>query len=174
MPGAILALDPATLTGVADGVPGGTPMLSVVRLRDDADDPPEELFRRAATWLWTRIATDPPALLAIERPVPPHQAKGFTQAKTTVISMGLHGLYIGIARARGIKVVTAPISTWRKAVLGKGNLKGEQAKYLMMMRCKHLGWSAPDHNAAEAAGIWLWACGQFNPLHVKHRTATAA
>lgn len=158
--GAILALDPATLTGVADGIPGGIPVLSVVRLRNDPDDEAEELFRRAATWMWGRINADPPAVLAIEVPVPPHQAKGFTQHKTSALMLGLYGLYVGIARARGIKVIRAPIRTWRKCALGVGNLPGEQAKAAMMKRCKQLGWYSPDHNSAEAAGIWLWACSQ--------------
>lgn len=155
----VLALDPATLTGVADGEPGGTPRLSVVRLRHDPDDETDDLFRRAAEWLWRRIATEPPDVMAIELPVPPHRARGVTQHSTTVLTMGLYGLFVGIARARGIKVVHAHIATWRKCVLGKGNLPGDQAKRAMLMRCKQLGWNAPDHNAAEAAGIWLWACG---------------
>lgn len=171
MSDAILALDPATLTGVAYGIPGGTPKLSVWKLREDPDDEPEEIFRRAATLMWRRMVLEPPALLAIEVPVPPHMAKGVTQHKTSAIMLGLYGLYVGIARARGVKVIPAPIRTWRKCALGVGNLPGEQAKRLMMKRCKALGWEASDHNAAEAAGIWFWACGSVQAANLIARAA---
>lgn len=170
---AILALDPSHLTGVAYGVPGGTPILSVWKLRDDPDDEPEEVFRRAATLLWRRLVLDPPVLMAIEVPVPPHMAKGKTQHKTSALMLGLYGLYVGIARARGVKVIPAPIRTWRKCAIGAGNLPGEQAKALMVKRCRQLGWEAPDHNAAEAGGIWLWACGHVQAGIVLGRARAA-
>lgn len=160
MPGAILALDPATLTGVADGVPGSDPVLSVVKLRRDEDCTHIDLIRRAADFMWRRMANDRPDLVVIEAAVPPHAVKGHTTARSTEVLQQVRGAYIGIAAAAGVKVVEVHIRTWRKSVLGMGNLPGARAKYLMMQQCKHLGWNAPDHNAAEAAGIWLWACSQ--------------
>ena len=155
----LLALDPASITGVADGYIGGTPTLTVWKLREDADDEAADIFRRAARLLWLRISLEKPDVMAIEMPVPPHSAKGYTQYATTLISIGLFGLFTGIAGAARIKVVPAHIATWRKAVHGKGNLKGPDAKRRMVGLCRQLKWEAPDHNAAEAAGIWMWAAG---------------
>lgn len=156
----VLAIDPATETGIADGIAGKIPALSVLRLRHDPDEDHDDLFRRAALWLWRRISVAAPDFLVIEAPVPPHRAKGFTTYNTSALALGLNGLYVGIARAAGVHVITAPIRTWRKGVLGRGDLPGEVAKRAMVKHCRLLGWDAPDHNAAEAAGIWLWACGQ--------------
>jgi hypothetical protein len=155
----ILALDPASTTGVADGYIGDTPALSVWRLREDADDEPHDIARRAARLLWLRISHEKPDVLAIEMPVPPHSAKGHTNAATTVITQGLYFLYTGIAGAARIKIVPAHIRRWRKAILGQGNLKGDIAKARMMAMCRRMSLDPPDHNAAEAAGIWMWAAG---------------
>jgi hypothetical protein len=166
----ILALDPASITGVADGYIGEAPILKCWRLREDADDEPHDIFARAARLLWLRISLEKPDVLAIEMPVPPHSAKGQTTAATTLITMGLYALFTGIAGAARIQVVPAHIRTWRKAVLGQGNLKGDIAKARMMAMCRRMQLDPPDHNAAEAAGIWMWAAGT-NQEALLRRTA---
>lgn len=155
MPGTILAVDPSTMLGVAVGPSGGTPVLSTVKLRLDAGDDHVDVFKRAGRWLWELVARDPPDVLAIEMPLPPMLSRNFV---STRIGLGLDGLFTGIAGAAGVRIVHAPIGEWRKCVLGHGRMKGADAKRAMLTRCRQLGWDAPDHNAAEAAGIWLWAC----------------
>src|SRR5262245_62131379 len=146
----VLALDPATITGVADGIAGGNPVLSIVHLRTSADDDFDDMMGRAAEWMLTRLRTDPPRVLVLEKPVPPFASRDFD---STRMGLGLDGLWTGLARASGVYVRHAPIQSWRKGVLGNGRIKGADAKRRMLGICKSLGWPAADHNAAEAAGI---------------------
>ncbi len=154
----ILALDPGKRTGVALGVPGARPVLSVVNFARTHDGP-EDIF--ACT-----LETDKPTLLAIEAPIPPSQKAGLTNFDTTLIAIGLSAIFRGAARERSIPIKLAPIGSWRKYVLGCGNLKGADAKAGMVRLCRGLGWGDVDHNAAEAAGIWLYACALTAPKMV--------
>ena len=154
----VLALDPATITGVADGIAGGTPVLSTVHLRKSPDDDFDDLMDRAARWMLERLVRDPPRVLVLETPVPPLASRNFD---STRLAMGLDGLWTGIARARGVYVRHAPVQAWRAGVLGNGRMKGPVAKARMVEMCKRLKWPAIDHNAAEACGIWIWACGEI-------------
>ncbi|MCC8963733.1 hypothetical protein H8A95_15795 [Bradyrhizobium sp. Pear76] len=157
--GTILALDVASKTGVAFGRPGEVPRLQIVDFRG-----PGELiglYARAVEWMASQLRDEPPDLVAIERVVPPSGAKGFTNHETTMITIGLFGILCGITHCKGITLVPAAISTWRKHFIGKGNYPGEVAKRMSVDRCRVLGWDAPDHNAAEAAGIWDWAGQTF-------------
>ena len=155
----ILALDPATNMGVADGLAGGVPKLSVVRLRLKPEDEAEDLFGRAGEWLWRRIVLGKPDVLAIEQPIPPMKMKGVTSYQMTKISHGLYGALIGIAKAAGAEVMPVHIATWRKCVLGHGRMPGADAKRAMMEQCRRLGWAAETHDAAEAGGIFVYASG---------------
>lgn len=161
--GSILAIDAATRTGTCEGVPGRLPRLSTENFRQAPADGPEEIFARATFWLADRLRENPPTLVAIEQPVPPSAAWGATNHQTTIITIGLYGIFVGIARCKSIQVLHAPINSWRRYFLGKGNLKGDVAKRQAVALCRHLGWDAPDHNAAEAAGIYSWACSQIAP-----------
>jgi len=166
--GTILALDVATNTGICDGVPGCTPKLSTVSWRRDKSDDVAAIYGHAIGWMAARLKDDPPALVVIERPVPPSGAFGATNHQTTLITIGLFGVFCGVASAKSIEVLEAPISTWRKFALGAGNLAGKVAKQRAVELCAHLSWQAQDHNAAEAACIWLYACSLRAP-QVAHR-----
>jgi hypothetical protein len=169
----ILALDPAKKCGVAIGAPGERPHLSVVNFARELDEP-EDIFARSLKWIDRALdgvigvgngfVLDKPTLLAIEAPIAPSEKFGFTTFDTTLIALGLSAIFRGSARARGIPIMLAPINSWRKYCLSRGNLKGRDAKAAMIRLCRGLGWGdAIDHNAAEAAGIFLWASGQINP-----------
>lgn len=157
--GTILALDVASKTGVAVGRPGEVPRLQTIDFRGDGELP--GLYGRAVTWMATQLRDEPPDLVVIERVVPPSGARGFTNHDTTMISIGMFGILCGIIHCKSIRLELAPISTWRKSFLGKGNYPGTIAKQMAVDRCKLLGWNPPDHNAAEAGGIWHWAGGTF-------------
>jgi hypothetical protein len=159
----ILAIDPATRSGVADGAPGSAPRLSVENFRHDETDDLADIYGRATFWLADRLRTNPPTLIVIEAPVPPSGAKGFTNHSTTMVTIGLFGIFVGIAKCKGIVVRTVHIATWRKHFLGRGNLPGDEAKRQCVKMCRMFDWGAPDHNAAEAAGIWSWGRSQLTP-----------
>jgi hypothetical protein len=157
--GKILALDVATKTGVAEGCPGEVPRLQTIDFR--GDDGLTGLYGRATLWMATKIRDDKPDLVAIEQPVPPSSAWGKTNHQTSMITIGLFGIMCGIVHCKNIRLEIAPIQTWRRHFIGKGNHPGTIAKDLALQRCDLIGWEAPDHNAAEAAGIWDWAGATF-------------
>ena len=152
----ILALDVATRMGVADGEPGSTPALATVNLGRELDTH-ADVFARAALWITRRLLSEPPDLVVLEQPVGVHDSS---------LLMGLRGIMIGLTRAHDIKLREVAVATWRLYFIGQGNLKRDIAKARAVDLCGRLGWSAPDHNAAEAAGIWLWACVQVAPRMV--------
>jgi hypothetical protein len=84
-----------------------------------------------------------------------------------MVTVGLFGIFCGIVRCKSIPLLPAPVATWRKHFLGRGRLASDVAKAQAMKRCKQLGWTAADHNGAEAAGIWSWACAQQATLFAR-------
>jgi hypothetical protein len=76
---------------------------------------------------------------------------------------GLNDVFAAATRARGTPLIYVQVNVWRKFFLGSGNMRGADAKRAALEQCRRLKWLAPDHNAAEAAGIWLYACGQLAP-----------
>lgn len=157
----VLALDPATKTGVAYGAPGSAPELQTLNFGGEGAEY-EEIYRRATFWLADFLRTHSPKLFVIEGVVPPSGASGHTNHDTTMITIGLYGIFAGIAGCKGIPFRRVQIRTWRKHFLGRGDLKTEVAKREAIKRCRLLKWDPPDHNAAEAGGIWDWGCGQLN------------
>lgn len=159
--GTILAIDPATVTGVCEGRPGACPRLTSLKFREDKSEGPEEIFGRAVYWLAERLRSDRPTLVVIEQPFPSNNFD------STMITIGLYGVLTGIVACKGIPIKVAPIQTWRKYFLGRGNLKGDEAKRQCLKLCEQLGWDTKgDHNAAEAGGIFSWACSQVAPRNV--------
>lgn len=156
----IIALDPATTTGLCEGRVGERPTILTQRFRFGTDQD-EDLYGAATVFFATFLKDRKPDLVCIEAPI--QAAWGKTNAQTTSITRGLYAIFTGIARAKNIEVMRADIGTWRKYFLGKGNLKGAEAKRQCVKLCAQLGWVAADHNAAEAAGIWCWAGSQLAP-----------
>jgi len=150
----VLAIDPATRSGWTIGEPGQTPRLGFVDFRTDELDDAADVFARAMTWLIRLLAREQPELVVLEDLVPRFD-------KT--IQSGLWAIFSGICRAKGIRVMAAPIATWRRYTLGDGRLPGKVAKARAVELCQQLGWPAPNHDAAEAACIWLWACSRVAP-----------
>jgi hypothetical protein len=56
-------------------------------------------------------------------------------------------------------VIPAQIRTWRKAILGRGDLRTDEAKRAARAYCRLAGWTPQNDDEAEAACIWAWACG---------------
>jgi len=154
--GEVWALDPATKTGFARGCPADKPILTTIALKLEFDDY-ADIFGRAVTWFSGMLAEGLPELVIIEGLVP---AQNHANA---VIAHGLHAIFSGLAVAYKVPVEFAPVAAWRKYFLGVGRISGERAKAQAVALCQRLGWSAPDHNAAEAAGIWLYGCSLVAP-----------
>lgn len=173
--GTILALDVAKRTGIASGAVGSTPYLNFVDFGGRAYDDDADVFSRAVMWFARRLRDDPPEIVALEQPVPVYNSS---------MLLGLRGIFMGIARSKNVTILEASVGEWRKYTLGHGNLDGKEAKRQCVRLCKQLHWelpptsdadNRPDHNAAEAAGLWLWACAQRNPRLVqRHEPLFAA
>lgn len=158
----IIGIDPATSAGICEGIVGKTPTLLTQRFRGDTH---EQMFGAATAFFAKFLKDRSPDLVAVEAPI--MATWGKTNAQTTDLTRGLYAIFTGIAGAKGITVLPAHIGTWRKYSLGHGGLKGPEAKRQCVALCKQLGWPAPDHNAAEAAAIWLWAGSQIAPATVQ-------
>jgi len=153
----ILALDVATRMGVAYGEPGTTPALSVVNFGREFDDQ-ADVFARALRWITNRIFTDAADLVVLEQPVGVHDSS---------LLLGLRGVMLGALRANNVRAVEVAVATWRVYCLGTAKLKGKDAKARAVDLCARLGWGDNlNHNAAEAAGMWLWAWAQEAPQRV--------
>lgn len=161
----IIALDPATNTGICDGEVGKTPVLSARRLREHKDEPIEDVFGRATFFLADLLRTRAPDAVAIEAPIWVTDER--TNHHTLTLTRGLYAIFAGIVKAKGITLLTAEVATWRKYVLDHGRLPGDAAKRECLRVCARLGWHAPSHDAAEAAGIWLWACAKLDPRNAR-------
>jgi hypothetical protein len=172
--GQILALDSATCTGVCEGEPGGSPVLEAVDFGRELDDE-FDIWARAQLWIIRRFnaaheAGRPIGLMVIEGLVPQYD-------KT--IQCGIYAVCGAVARNKGIPILRAPIATWRAFCLGNGRMKGKLAKQRSVEIATQLGWKPPNHDAAEAAMQWLWACSQvaprqahrFEPLFLKRGAA---
>ena len=153
----ILALDVATRMGVAEGEPGLFPVLTTVKLGREGDDH-ADIFARAALWITRRMLDDPPDWVVSETPVGKFNSR---------LLMGLRGVMLGLVHAHRVKITEVPVATWRLYALGSGHLKKDVAKARAVALCARLGWGEGiDHNAAEAAGMWLWACAKVAPREV--------
>lgn len=161
MTGVIIALDPATKIGCAIGVPGSEPRLSSVMMRKDSDESHEDIYGRASRWFDHVLQRHQPVLVAVEKPF---YSTGNTTFSTTVVLQGLYAVLTGIARARNVTVWPVTSGSWRKHTLGKARHGSrDEAKKAMLKLCKTLGWHAPDDNASDAAGVWIWASAKFAP-----------
>ncbi|MDB5612122.1 MAG: hypothetical protein JWP25_9022 [Bradyrhizobium sp.] len=156
----VMAIDPATKSGFCEGATSATPRICTVNFRHDASDGPEDICGHAIAWFADRMKSNPPNLIAIEQPFP---SQSFD---TSLITLGLYAIFTGIAKCKDVELLTVPIQTWRKYFLGRGNLKGDEAKRQCVKLCAQLGWKADDHNGAEAAGIFSFACSQVAPRNV--------
>lgn len=157
----ILALDPATKTGCAIGELGGIPKLTSIAMSDGVGDKHEDVYGRAARWITNKIIAHRPVVMAIE--TPPYMV-GKSNHNTTLVLIGVYAVMTGIARANDVTVWPVSVATWRKHTLGTSKLGGRaEAKQAMIKLCRQLGWSAPDDNASDAAGIFIWAAAKFAP-----------
>jgi hypothetical protein len=158
--GVVLAIDLAKQTGLAEGRPGDRPRLSSLWFGDVGNDQ-HVFYANLTAWMAIKLRDSPPDFIAIEEPVPPSAAFGHTSHDTTMVTIGGFAIIVGIIVCKRIPYQTVRISTWRKHFLGNGRLPTKEAKAAALARCRVLGWDAPDHNAAEAAGIWDWAGATF-------------
>src|SRR5262245_41371928 len=159
----ILALDLASRTGIAAGIAHETPCLSFVDFAQPGDRSDADVFARTVHWAADYLDQHAPHVIAIEAPVPKFDKS---------LQQGIRGIVLGLAHCRHVRSLEVEVQTWRKYALGFGNHPGKIAKARCVELCQRLGWELPiggkrtglpDHNAAESACIWIWACARIDP-----------
>lgn len=171
--GEILAIDLATHTGLAYGVPGTVPHLWSENFKRDGDL--HDFYGNLTAYIATFVRDNVVKMLAIEEPIAPSAMAGRSNHDTTMMTIAGFAIVIGIIKCKRIPYQPVRVETWRKHFIGVGKLRhiensGErrkEGKRLVEQRCKVLGWKPQNDNEADAAGIWDWA-------GATHMGATAA
>lgn len=154
----VLALDVATKTGVCVGVPGANaPRAWTV----DLGKPPiGRKLSNALAMTQGLITAHKPDLIVIEAPL------GGQKVNASLIKMV--GCIEGCAFNRGVKSMTAELSTVRKHFLGKNYTKQHfphltekaaraEIKAMVVRRCTMIGWAPENDDEADAMALWDWA-----------------
>jgi hypothetical protein len=157
----VIALDPATNTGLCEGFPGRDPLFLAQRLQVSPQDEHEDIYGRAHHWFSEHLTQRMPDAVAIEAPI--LVTDGATNNDALNRTRGLYAVFAGAVKARGIRLLRVEVKTWRKYFLGRGNLARPLAKAECVRICNLLDWHPPSIDAAEAAGIWAWSCSQLEP-----------
>jgi hypothetical protein len=156
----ILALDLATTCGWARGEPGSVPVCGAVRF-GNADSKADAVFAEALVWFSNFLKAEPRIdMLMLESLLPMEAMKGETSRATRDRLAGLHGVVRAVACARGIgEIAEVSVLSVRHHFCGMRN----SSKDDVLEKCRELGWPAQDHNAADAAATWSFACALVKP-----------
>ncbi len=154
----VLALDIATRCGIAIGTPGGEP-------RAWSEDigkglPEEQRFSRVLVLTHKLLAEHKPDMVAIEAAIGGPKASSYL--------VGLVACVRGVCANRQVECKPYVLAAIRKHFLGKHygvkdfpglpHAKAKAAiKGKVLERCGLLGWSVPDHDAADAAALLDYA-----------------
>jgi hypothetical protein len=157
----ILALDLATVTGWARGAPGDIPRCGTVRFASGEGASNNAIFANALTWCSTFLKQEPrPVSIILEAMLPPQAMKGETNRKTRDLLAGLHGIVRAVAHCRGIyEISDVSVLAVRRHFCGDQQAK----KHDVIERCQLFGWDVGNHNAADAAACWHFACSLVRP-----------
>lgn len=166
----ILALDLASVTGVAVGSPGGKPTAWSVDLGKAKSE--DLRFSQALVLTHKLIEHHKPDLIVLEAPV--------GGPKTSHFLVGLVACVRGCAFNRRVRIESYNIAAIRKHFVGghvtsaayghlpqnkRKNAARAAGKNAVMQRCHQLGWEAGDDNAADAAALWDYACALESRAH---------
>jgi len=153
----VLALDLASETGFAIGEPGQLPRIGSLRFAAAGATHPA-IYSAAMSWIARTIREEAIVRVVVETPLNPNFKTGFTNIGTIRLLMGLAAVMEGAAHKLGVwHIEEIAVMTWRKHVLGKGNIKGPAAKKMVLRLCRDLGMEPRNNNESDAAGLWFAA-----------------
>lgn len=151
----ILALDLARITGWAYGRVGEVPRTGSQELAP-AGAGNGTVGRGLLRWMTGFLSLSPTDILYIEAPLDPRHMGKKTNFLTTRQLLGLPFLCETIAEAKDIfRVREASVQDVREVFIGVR--RPEDGKEAVARRCRQLGWSIPDDNAADAAALFAFA-----------------
>lgn len=164
----VLGCDPSmTAFGLARGEAGRSGLNAAsVTTRTIRAETLNELARE----LWAEITSFQPELITYEaarRDIATYGKKGLlpgnagfvTPNANQLVLLEIQGLIIGQAVAFGAALIEAHVKTWRKQVLGNGNMDRPTAKAAAKAYCRTLGIKAGSVDAAEAVCIAVFGAG---------------
>lgn len=165
----ILAIDAAKYFGWAFGKCGDTPISGSLSFAKSKSPSHGAVFWGSMKWTAEAIKRWSPDIIVIEAPLPGTFVQGKSNASTARILTGLPACIEGMAYGLGTyDVRIANISSIRAHFIKKGNLKGEDAKPLVMAKCRSLGWVKFDDedqtfDRSDALAIWSFAEAKVAP-----------
>ncbi|MDQ0510928.1 hypothetical protein [Ancylobacter amanitiformis] len=161
-PPRILALDIASQTGWAYGVPGEVPRAGTIRFASPGSSC-GAVGRGMMRWFADFMKLCPVDALYFEAPFDPRKMGMRTNMNTSRILLGLVFLIETLAQAKGIgEIRETDISDVRKHFVGS-NPPGEKGKLAVQQRCRHLGWRFDSEDAADSLAVWSYACAVVAP-----------
>lgn len=149
----LLALDIATVTGVAVGETSGAPVCFSERL-GEAGAPHGHRFSRMLEFTAWLIKRHDPEAIALEAAIAAGPAGG---AERVQLAMGLRATVLAIAYRKRVRVYEYPVSAIRKHFIGRSGMKRAEAKKATLSRCAQIGWSVQNDNEADAAAVWEYS-----------------
>lgn len=162
----ILALDVATRMGCAFGRPSSAPATWTVGFDELREH--DARFSKAIRFMQEMHKQLAPDLVAVEAAVGGRDANAYL--------IGLVAVLRGAACNLGMRTVQYQIGSIRKHFLGRHFTKADfphlsetaatkMIKGKVLQRCRALGWQISDHDQADAASLWDYACAQERVEH---------
>lgn len=157
----ILALDIATTCGHARGRVREAPVCGTVNFAGPHGASENAVFGNCLLWLSALLQPEPrPDIIVLEQMLPPEAMRGETNRATRDRLAGLHGIIRSVAYCRGIyDIRTVSVLAVRKHFCGSTRA----GKDGVLERCRSLGWTVADHNAADAAAVFHYSCSLIDP-----------
>ena len=162
----ILAFDLATVSGVAIGSPLSVPKAWSVDLGAGMSD--AHKWSKGLRMTRACIAKYEPSLVVVEAAI--------GGPKSSQFLVGLMACVLAQATDMGVPVKQYHLGSIRKHFLGSNpSVRGMAAKNagaakkaikgMVMHRCRSLGWSVVDDNAADACALWDYATSLESAAH---------
>jgi hypothetical protein len=162
MPGPVLALDLASVSGWAVGEPGAKPEHGSIRFAS-AGASHEAIFAAAYNWTQRMINTYEPGLIVWEAPMPTSFSRGMTTTNVTTLLYGLPAVIGTASYLRKIyNVRKANTKDVRMHFIGS-NPKRAKAKPMVIRQCRAMGWDVVDDNEADALATHSYMCSLIDP-----------
>lgn len=169
----IMAIDAATMSGVAVGPPSAPPEISRFycggKFQEDGAIMPKieglkdfEILANFNRHLMRLLFEHEPTHFFAERQLPSGGLQSNFATHTILSAMVVQGCALAVqcgVPPQNVRLV-APVSV-RKYTLGVAYPKAP--KEAVKRRCRQLGWKAEDDNAADAAMMWAYAGSRLDP-----------
>ncbi|PYF05007.1 hypothetical protein BJ122_102233 [Rhodopseudomonas faecalis] len=161
--GDILALDLAKTTGWAYGAPGEEPIYGSVTFGNE-NTTRARVLRNCREWMVSFLVASPARLVVFEAPLTPGQLQGHTNIDSIRLLIGIAETVDELLFDRA-DVREARVSDVRTFFLGTNRIKRADAKDATKYKCRKLGWSPQDDNAADALALWCYQAAHMAPQH---------